>query len=290
MSRYIEETGNVGSAPDSAVVADLAAQALGVVAEEGNARVVIVPAGADAKVIDLNQYAATPTRPTGTARPKSVEAFIDYVKRHSTPETTVWYEPMGSDAGRIVAVLNDLGEAQDAQWRDVRAELILPKTPQWEHWAARDGVYGSQQEFAEHIEDGVDEIREPDAATMLEIAQTFQATIGGEFRQATRLQDGTINVQWAEHVDARAGKNGEAVIPQTMVLGISPFYGEQPFAVEARIRYRVRNGALSIGYKLDRPDRVIQECVEAIGKRLRDELDAPVYAGAPAAAPSSRDY
>jgi len=45
----------------------------------------------------------------------------------------------------------------------------------------------SQDDFAEHVEVGLDDIAEPDAADVLEMAQTFHAKSQSTFRQATRL-------------------------------------------------------------------------------------------------------
>lgn len=259
---------------EAAVVADLAVKASGIVKE--TADVVILGSG---QVIDLEGYGFTPTRAKGTARPKSVDAFIAYVRRHLTPATTIWAEPLD---GKIVAVLNDHGPEQSGEFADLRADLALPVTPEWEHWSARDRQFGAQRDFAEHIEDGLPEIREPDGATMLEVAQTMQATVNAEFKSASRLHDGTISVGWTEHVDARAGSAGDLTIPQEMVLGIAPFYGEAPYEVRARIRYRIASGELKIGYVLDRPDVVIRDCLAHIAARLEEAFPGIVYAGTPA--------
>lgn len=263
---------------DAAVIADLAAQALGVVAEEGNAKVVIVPDGAQAEVIDLSPYATRPWRPKGTAQPKSVQAFTAYVSRHLTDETTIWVEPLD---GKIIAVLNDHGAGQGESFGDLRADLTLPVTPEWEHWMSRDKSYGSQRDFAEHIEEGLAEIRSPAAADVLEFAQSMQATVTADFKSAARLDDGTITVQWAETIDARAGRAGDVTIPQEIILGIAPFYGEQPYEIRARVRYRIAAGELKIGYALDRPDVVIRDCLMGIRDRLVDTFGDVVFVGAP---------
>lgn len=269
----------IAGGSNAAVIADLAAQAMGVVATEGDAHVVITPSGAQATVVDLEEHSFAPRRARGTACLKSVEAFCDYVMRHKTDRTTIWAEPL---EGRVVAVLNDHGAEQSAEWGDLRADLILTPTPEWEHWAKRDGIYGSQRDFAEHIEDGLDEIRDPAGADLLEIAQTFQATVQAAFRSATRLRDGTIAIQWDEHVDARAGEAGQIEIPQVMELGLAPFYGETPYAVTARIRYRVGAEGLAIGYKLERPEAVVRDCLTAIRERITSDFPGVVFVGVPA--------
>lgn len=67
------------------------------------------------------------------------------------------------------------------------------------------------------------------------------------------------------------------------VLSLSPFVGEDPYRVEARLRHRINSGDLRIGYRLDRPDDVKRDALEQIAKRIRDEF-ANVYIGEPAPA------
>jgi uncharacterized protein YfdQ (DUF2303 family) len=274
VSKDFASLGYEDSENEAGVIADLALKSAGVVAEEGLARVL-----ADGTVVDLDRFAHRPWRSKGTARPQSVESLIAYVKRHATPDTTLWVEPLD---GHVVAVLNDNGAEQSEAWRDLRADLILPTTPEWDHWTSRDGAFLDQATFAEHVEDGIDEVRDPSAADLLEISQTMQATVTADFRSASRLHDGSIVASWAEHVDARAGAAGDLSIPKEIVLALTPFYGEQPYEVSAKIRYRIKSGTLSIGYKLDRPEAVVRDCLNSIKSRLVEQFGDVVYTGVPA--------
>lgn len=233
----------------------------------------LAPYGSTVEVIDPEEYLDRPRRPHGTAHVQTVESFIEYTQRHfDTDMTTVWVD---MDRFVISALLNDHeGAGEPPGWGDHRAQLALILTPEWQHWAGKDGTLMAQAEFAEHIEDGVAEIQQPDAATMLEVAQTFQAKTAAQFRQATRLDNGATQFQYDEEVTAKAGTSGQMEVPTTMTLGIAPFLGEQPYEVGARIRYRLSGGTLRIGYKLDRPERVIRDALTQIADRLRGEFPA----------------
>jgi uncharacterized protein YfdQ (DUF2303 family) len=110
-----------------------------------------------------------------------------------------------------------------------------------------------QEDFAEHVEDGLDEIVDPDGAYMLELAQTFHAHTNVEFGQAVVLASGERQFTYVENTSAQAGKRGELTIPKELKLGIAPFEGTQPYKVIARLRYRLQGGTLKLGYKLVRP-------------------------------------
>ncbi len=239
---------------------------------------VVVPAGASLVAPDLNAWRSRPTRKVGTYLPSTVQSFVDYAKEHETPQTTVWVHPT---SGHIEAVIDDHSDV-DPAWREHRVKLDLERTPEWKFWTGADGDMMDQAPFAEHIENGLAEIVVPDAATMLEIAQTFHANVGSTFRSSIRLQSGQQQLQYDEVVSASAGSTGELTVPTRIELGIAPFLGEEPYAVVANLRFRVRSGNLSLGYKLDRPEAVIRDALDRIGGRLKDEFQR-VYIGQPPA-------
>lgn len=242
----------------------------------------VVPAGATGEVIDLERYLPAPRRERGSVRLQTVDDFVRYVQRHDDPAaTTVWVD---IDAHLVVAVLNDHTQ-EDAQWGDHRATLQLKPTDEWTHWTSRDGKLLAQEDFAEHIEDGLAEIVSPDGATMLEVAQSIQGTTKAEFKAAHRLSNGTIGVQYVEEQTAAAGAKGEIEIPERFELAIAPFLGEEPYRVRARLRYRIRSGDLAIGYRLDRPNDVVRDAIDHIANRLHGQFEGErVFIGVPRSA------
>lgn len=223
----------------------------------------LIPAGKE--IVDTGeQFADRPARKSGEYAPATVQAFIDYVDEHHTQATTIWVDKIRH---RVTAVLND-HDKTSAGWGDYVARLQLLQTPEWKHWALHDGKWLDRDTFAEHLQDGVDTIRVPDAATLLEIAQSIQGVVKADFKSAQRLDNGEVSFKYHEEVEATAGRAGHLEIPASFDLLVAPFYGEQPEILHARLRYRIRSGQLTIGYKLDRPLDVIQACVDRISERL----------------------
>jgi len=243
---------------------------------------VAVPPGGSVQhlVIDDERHLPEPRRKKGLATLTTVESFVSYVKARSTDAMTIWLD---EQAVSITAVFND-----DPGWRDHRAQCGLTLTEEWQRWSDYDGKLLDQQAFAELIEDGLDEIRVPDAADMLEIAQTFQSHLTAEFRAGTRLTSGQVQFRYEETETAQAGTKGELEIPELIKLGIPVFLGEDAYEIEARFRHRARGGDLKLGYKLVHPERVLRDAIELIGVRLASEFDGEanrVFLGAaPAAA------
>lgn len=249
-----------------------------IISDPSKPQVLVVPNGSTAEILNLDGFLDEPRRKKGVYRPADVTSFIDYTTIHAIKgHTTVWVDPSQI---MVVALIND-NAADKSGWGDHRARLDLKRTPEWQHWLARDGEYLTQEKFAEHLQEGILEITDPEGAEMLEIAQTLQGSTDVQWKSANRVDNGAVSFKYQEEVKASAGVKGELEVPQEMTLGVSPFFGEEVFSVTARIRYRVRAGALTIGYKLERPTDVELNVLQAITDRLKGEFE-DVYLGSPA--------
>ena len=244
--------------------------------EPGGLASILLPMGSRVQVLDLEKYLQEPKRKRGVYRPATVESLIQYLDLHHGEGTAIWVDILGEV---IVGVVNDHAPIEPG-WGDHRAILQLIHTPEWNRWKKLDGQLVGQEQFAEHIEESITELVDPDAATMLEIAQSIQATTTASFRSATRLANGEIQMKYDEEVDAKAGRAGQLEIPSRFTLAIAPFYGEEPYQVTARLRYRVSGGKLAIGYRLDKPHEVLLDSLHHIAARLREKF-AHVYMGQP---------
>ena len=246
---------------------------------------IVVPDGGKADVIDLEAHRESllpaPRRKKGAYQVHDADSFVTYMSKHGDQDTEVWADAISS---QIVGVLNAHQEHpattdSGARWEDHKVVYKVQLTDAWKAWAKHDGVLGDQGEFAEHIEDRAIDIIDPAAADMLELAQTFQATIGVNFESSKRLSTGERQLEYRETVDAKAGKAGRMDIPDTFTLALRPFEGADAFKVTARLRYRITDGRLRIGYKLERPTDVLREAFLTVVAAIQAEIadfDNPV--------------
>lgn len=237
---------------------------------------------------EVEEYLPHPTSKGGDVQLSDAGSLAAYVNRHSTERgTTLWAD---AGAGRVVAVIDDHQSNADtpadapteAGWGMHRAELLLLQTPEWRHWLAADGNWLEQQAFAEHLEDGADCIRDPDPATILEVAQSFHAHTGARF-SSTRMLGGEVQISYEESTQAgAAGKTGTLEVPQTFTLALQPFEGGgELYSLTARFRYRLSNGVLLLGYRLIRPDRVRKAAFQEVTEQVSTGTGFQVLAGTP---------
>jgi uncharacterized protein YfdQ (DUF2303 family) len=230
---------------------------------------------------DIN-LAAGPRRRTGVVTAQTSEAFAAYLDRHATPATEVWADVTGT----VVAVINAGEAAGDASpgtpgWGDHRCKLDLVPSTAWQAWTAWTGKMRRQADFAEHIEDRVADIIDPTAAEMLELAQSVKVTIMGRFESSKRVKSGETTLQYVEDHNATAGRKGQLAIPDSFSLAIPVFEGRDPYRVTCRFRYRIQDGALLLGYVIDRPEDVLRMAVSEVVDEIREGWDGPLFVGRP---------
>lgn len=243
------------------------------------------------RIRDTFEFSDSPRRKVAAPVVNRVETFVDYVLKHGDGRSEVWADARNS---QVVAVIDAHdGAGHDAGWGSHRATLKLEHTLGWETWTAHSGHLLSQVDFAELIEARTVDVLDPSGARMLEIAQSFHATTGVEFKAGSRLASGEVKFQYEETVSAKAGQNGDITIPDHFVLGLKPYIGGPTYRIKARLRYRVGAGGLKIGYVLERPEDVLEAAFGDIidvlqnGREESDALPAveklsqPVYFGRP---------
>ncbi|HET7690007.1 MAG TPA: DUF2303 family protein [Nocardioidaceae bacterium] len=250
--------------------------------------VVTAPAGATVRLIDtdveLDEFAERPRRKSGTYAVHDADSFVGYLEKHGLGQhtTEVWADVTKA---RVVGVINaHLGTTGDgiedyAGWADHRVTYDVAYTDAWKAWAKFDGQLLSQSDFAEHIEERAIDIISPSAAEMLELAQHFQATTGVTYESSKLLSSGERQFEYKETIDAKAGKRGQLEIPKEFQLALTPFEGADPYRIVARFRYRLDNGVLRIGYRLERPSDLLRDAFLGVVAKIEENVEAPVYRG-----------
>lgn len=224
------------------------------------------------KVIDLedqlDRHREAPRRKAGKYAVDDAASFLAYLGKHGDADSEVWAD---SSAATVTGVL-DGNTGDGARFEQHRVVYTARPTDAWKAWLKLDGQLVDQSTLAEHLEDRALDIIEPSAADMLELAQTFTATIGVNFESSKRLSSGERQLEYREQVDAKAGHAGRLDIPEKFVLAVQPFEGSEKYKVTVRLRYRITNGALRIGYRIERPEDVARDAFAGVVTEIQTAL------------------
>ncbi|WP_046508008.1 DUF2303 family protein [Streptomyces odonnellii] len=206
------------------------------------------------------KFTGVPPRKTGTTTVRDVDSFLAYFDKHGDFDSEVYADV---ERHTITAVL-DAHQSDAPRWSEHRLHLSLRPTAAWRAWMGIDDRLMPQGDFAEFIEDNLVDLVEPDSATMLELAESFQATTSAEFQSSQRLDSGQRRFSYVEDVQAKAGHRGDITIPGTLTLALRPFEGSEPYRVIARFKYRLSKEGLRLGIKIERPGDVLAAAFEDI--------------------------
>lgn len=224
----------------------------------GEARFLVLPPEYQHHEVTAAMEKANPARnrKSGTVVLASVDSLIQYMVDQIKPDDAYGYADIAERT--ITAVFNDQRSAI-AGWRDHRAVYKAEHTTEWAMWVNRNKNKFSQLEFAEFIEDNIADLNGEEAGLLLNVATTIAAKTAINFSSAKRLDNGQNQLVYNEVIDATAGANGELKIPQKFTLGIRIFKNGDPYAVTARLKYRMGNGQVSFFYELERPERSVED-------------------------------
>ncbi|THA82763.1 DUF2303 family protein [Streptomyces sp. A0592] len=261
-------------------VIDIAQQATVPAAMEPGKVYAVRTAGGGTQTIDLTgpEHTGTPARKHGTTTVRDAASFAAYFSKHSDADTEVYAD---ADQLTVTAVL-DAHTADEPRWSGHRLRLALRRTETWQQWLENDGRLLGQEQFAEFLEDHLPDLLDPSAATMLEIAQSIQAATKVDFQSGTRLATGERQFKYVENTTAKAGQRGDLTIPETFVVGLVPFEGSEGYRLTARLRYRITDQQLRIGYKLERPGDTLRTAFADVVTAIGADIAQPVMNGSPA--------
>jgi uncharacterized protein YfdQ (DUF2303 family) len=244
----------------------------------------IVPtANGDVRTFDLtgDQYRDQPRRKTGTVVVRDVPSFLAYYSKHASPVAEVF---ANRDRNTVTGILDaHTGYGGTPEWQMHRVVLELRYSEAFKAWTQASGQLMPQSAFAELIEDHRTDIREPDAAAVLEMAQTFHATTKVAFKSSTMLKSGQRQLSYVESIDASSGQRGEMAVPDHLQLAV-PVYEGATVAdpIVARLRFRIDDGRLKLGIILDRLSDVVQAAFEGVIAEIDAGISEPVLRGIPA--------
>ena len=192
--------------------------------------------------------------------------FIKYVDRFADSDSIIFVNVLG---GRLKAVLdyhevtefNDGAVATPRHGKHV-ANFVVEKTSEFKKIEANSGEKFTQSQFALFLEDVMPYINQPAAAELYEIVQTLNAKTNVDFKSGIRTDNGQVQLQYNETIEARAGTAGNLTIPEQIVFGIQVHRGGEHYALPARFRYRIKDGAITFWYDLDQLEKAIEKSME----------------------------
>jgi uncharacterized protein YfdQ (DUF2303 family) len=233
---------------------------------------VVVPAGYQLQTLDFDKaekWLNRPRRKRGKFVFADVKSFAAYFKEHKEEGSRVFVH---YNTGKVEGVLNFHGD-DGADWLDHCAFLDMPYSKDWTALMEKNKEAMTQLEFAEFLEEFEHLFVSPHGADLLEMITNLEAKANVQFRSGVKLQSGQIKLMYDETIDMKGGSTGVQTgvieMPRILVMSVKLFQTEEPVTLEAFLKFKIENRAITFSIQLRHLEKVIQELYD----KLQDEID-----------------
>lgn len=291
---------NVGAMVDAAQKFS-EAQPIALHAEPEIPEVLVVPSGRTVVSLKryLDEYRIKPDRKKGTADLLRIDSFIAHVKRFMDEHSAVFVDVVNQREPRLVAVLdyNEQG-AGSPRFGEHRAVYRFPLSEEWKAWSGLAGNPLDQGRFADFLEERIVDILEP--STVGEAITNFARTLGIALAPPQRiltLSKGlTLRVgsKVTRHINLSTGEakigfeeqhgsedNSPLAIPGGFAIGIPVFRAGPAYQIAVRLRYRVKDGAVTWLVSFQQLDTVWDHAIDEAAFAVGEATKLPVFYGRP---------
>ena len=214
---------------------------------EDGRQLVVVPSGyemAQIKPIDP----ALPENIQQTVKVHDEASFLKYLALFKTPVTQIFAAPgfIANNFSPYFGAAIDY-HGPDTPMRNQHSLTYRPRySEEWNLWMSTSNM--NQEGFAEFIEENRQDVVEPKAAALLDLARNF--------------------------------RQGEIVVPDMITIGIPVYFNGPKYSINLWVRYRVGNNTVSFSLKPDRKDVIEQHAFTEMADRIEETAAVPVYLGA----------
>jgi uncharacterized protein YfdQ (DUF2303 family) len=266
----------------------------------GSASVLVLPTALEAHSIKefVDEYRTEPDRRRGTATLFDLDSFIALAKRFMDKDSMLFADPKETAPALLVVFDYHRGGGGKPRFGEHRARYAFPLSNEWTKWTQHNATVMNQQSFAEWIENNLTDIAPSD--NIGPGVKAFAAQIGGSFASPSRLLElshnlsirvgskihhaqnlGTGETQFTYVTEHQDEAGAPLKVPSAFVLAIPVFRGGALYQVPARLRYRVKDGAVVWFYDLYRTDVVFDHALKEACDRAHKEIELPLLYGAP---------
>jgi uncharacterized protein YfdQ (DUF2303 family) len=225
-------------------------------------------------VEDLEQFLPEPRNITENHTFNSVASFTEYLKRFASQESVIFAD---EDRRLFLAIIDYHSSINAAkpEWCKHQIRYSCTLSREWKKWTDSNGKNIEQSVFAEFLEDRAQDIVSPDGSELLEMALKFKVIRQAEFGSAIRLNTGEFQFQYNEE-----NQRGTIELPEMITIALSPFHNGAKYEVKARLRYRLKEGNLTLSYHLINPERFVEDAFREVITSIKTEIDdISIYEG-----------
>jgi uncharacterized protein YfdQ (DUF2303 family) len=226
------------------------------------------------EVISLEKHLPRPSRIRERATLFSVQSLIDYANLHKNDASII----LADQDNTSLTVVVDYHDGK-ANNRDHTGGLKLEYTTGLKAWISHHKKQMNQEQFGLFLEENAVDIVDPAAATMIQVATSLRAIKSTDFESKVRLDNGAFTFAYKEEIKGTY-QDGTAEVPASFFLGVVPYRGmPEAYKIEAKLRYRVSQGGLTLWYAIPDLERLLEKAFEEVKSQVGEATGLKVFDG-----------
>lgn len=263
---------------------ELGSARAGVIPVQNGIPYALVPQGYTLQSLDAqiyNERAERPQRIVQGVVVDEAESFLKYWELFADGDSQAFAMAAENRVSGVLDYHESSLEEPNPRWRKHWVTLALTPSDEWKEWTGSNKKQMTQADFAEFLEDHAPDITDPSAATFIDAARDLRANTEVLFESKVTAQNGSVSFGYKETTTGSMGTAGKIEIPERFKISVQVYLGMPRVDVEARLRYRVNSGKLTMWYDLYRVSYVQRMAFEGVVAKIQEGIGRKVFIGKP---------
>ena len=246
---------------------------------------------------ELEKWRFAPERRKGTAKVTTLAAFIGLTARHKDEHSALFARTQWPGPS-LTSVIDYHQTDAVARFGEHRVVYEFPLTPEFQTWIKYNQKELGQGAFAEFIEENIADlsvampgeveqfeklfkVKFAVPTDLIELSRGLEIVADSRVKNVVRLQSGEAQIAFDT---THKGANGEPLnVPGLFLLSLRVFVDGSEVRIPARLRYRLRDGAIFWAYSLYKWEDALRSRVVSDAAIAAQQTALPLYEGAPEA-------
>lgn len=218
-----------------------------------------------------------PINPAGTLTLLTPESFGRAITDHRDDRTQVFADNEKSEITAVFDFLKSGGRHGDDQtsdmgWGQLRAVIGFAESRKLKEWR-RTLEWMTQIEFANFIEDHLEDVLTPSGQDLLTIATDLEASSTGGFKGKVNLDNGSVRLAFSAETETTVE------VPRNLTLGIPLFEHGDRYKLGARLRFVIQGGSVKFRLLFTNLQDAKEQEFERIVQEIEEKTSQPIYRG-----------
>lgn len=217
-----------------------------------------------------------PRNPAANIAVAKAESLVVLWFAHSDSRSRIFADPDKSTIRLVFDHLaNGVGDKDEppvSGWSQHSATLSLRESRKLALWK-RLNEWHSQGDFANFLEDNMEDVLTPSGSELLAIATDLEANSSGAFKGRTNLTNGSVQLAYQSDTITTVE------VPARLTLGIPLFEHGDRYKLSARLRFRVTSAGVSFRVLLTNLAESIDSEFERITQEIEEKTGKPIIRG-----------